>query len=281
MTKSAKYRMANYDGGLKLHNTAEPSGTLTLTKDFKWELRFDATGQWVNGGMGRFGFDIQDAGWRCCRVILSDVEDTAESATFELPDTPADVLRQELAARQSEAARKNRGSLGSGTIHGLPAGRKRGRFFFDAIGIYLCPNVYGSKPQELLISWSDVTQMDVSGQEASTARTRARGHERKAFHVFREQVKINETTTTPAQTTIALSTPDRRYSVQTNASPSSTLGALGEIMARIESHGPTAGPIAAETPKLIADELAKLAALRDQGVLTDDEFAVEKARLLH
>jgi hypothetical protein len=30
----------------------------------------------------------------------------------------------------------------------------------------------------------------------------------------------------------------------------------------------------------LADELAKLAALRDQGVLTDDEFAVQKTRLL-
>lgn len=30
----------------------------------------------------------------------------------------------------------------------------------------------------------------------------------------------------------------------------------------------------------IADELSKLAGLRDQGVLTDDEFAAQKARLL-
>lgn len=32
--------------------------------------------------------------------------------------------------------------------------------------------------------------------------------------------------------------------------------------------------------RLIADELAKLAALRDQGVLTDAEFAAQKAKLL-
>jgi hypothetical protein len=31
---------------------------------------------------------------------------------------------------------------------------------------------------------------------------------------------------------------------------------------------------------LIADELKKLAELRDAGVLTDDEFASQKARLL-
>ena len=40
------------------------------------------------------------------------------------------------------------------------------------------------------------------------------------------------------------------------------------------------GPEAATAPASAADELAKLAALRDQGVLTDAEFATQKARLL-
>lgn len=38
-------------------------------------------------------------------------------------------------------------------------------------------------------------------------------------------------------------------------------------------------PSAAATPDL-ADQLAKLAALRDQGILTDEEFASQKAKLL-
>jgi hypothetical protein len=43
----------------------------------------------------------------------------------------------------------------------------------------------------------------------------------------------------------------------------------------------TAAP-AAEAPssELVADELRKLADLRDAGVLTDDEFAAQKAKLL-
>jgi hypothetical protein len=41
------------------------------------------------------------------------------------------------------------------------------------------------------------------------------------------------------------------------------------------------GASSASHPQLsLADELAKLAQLRDQGVLTDDEFATQKARLL-
>ncbi len=37
---------------------------------------------------------------------------------------------------------------------------------------------------------------------------------------------------------------------------------------------------APEDSASIADELSKLAQLRDQGVLTDDEFAAQKAKLL-
>jgi hypothetical protein len=42
---------------------------------------------------------------------------------------------------------------------------------------------------------------------------------------------------------------------------------------------PAAAPPAAPQPDL-ADQLRKLADLRDAGVLTDDEFAAQKAKLL-
>jgi hypothetical protein len=42
---------------------------------------------------------------------------------------------------------------------------------------------------------------------------------------------------------------------------------------------PVAAPAALDG-RLVADELAKLAGLRDAGVLTDDEFAAQKAKLL-
>lgn len=47
-----------------------------------------------------------------------------------------------------------------------------------------------------------------------------------------------------------------------------------EVLARM---GKRSSPAAAPS---VADELSKLSALRDQGVLTDEEFAVEKRRLL-
>jgi hypothetical protein len=43
--------------------------------------------------------------------------------------------------------------------------------------------------------------------------------------------------------------------------------------------GPVSAPVAAAAPDL-ADQLRKLADLRDQGILTEDEFSAQKARLL-
>lgn len=51
-----------------------------------------------------------------------------------------------------------------------------------------------------------------------------------------------------------------------------------EAMARTAQSAPSAAP---RPPKaLVADELTKLAALRDKGVLTEVEFAAQKAKLL-
>jgi hypothetical protein len=46
-----------------------------------------------------------------------------------------------------------------------------------------------------------------------------------------------------------------------------------------KAHAPVAAPAALDG-RLVADELTKLAGLRDAGVLTEDEFAAQKAKLL-
>lgn len=48
----------------------------------------------------------------------------------------------------------------------------------------------------------------------------------------------------------------------------------------VESTDKDDGPVAATTSESLADELAKLVALRDSGVLTEEEFANAKTRLL-
>ncbi len=58
-------------------------------------------------------------------------------------------------------------------------------------------------------------------------------------------------------------------------------GEVERVTTAIRAHMNAPGAQApAAAPASLADELAKLAGLRDQGVLSDDEFATQKAKLL-
>jgi hypothetical protein len=56
--------------------------------------------------------------------------------------------------------------------------------------------------------------------------------------------------------------------------------AIREVVEARIMHGAMGAPAQAAPLPDVADQLAKLAALRDQGVLTDEEFAAQKAKLL-
>ena len=62
------------------------------------------------------------------------------------------------------------------------------------------------------------------------------------------------------------------------AEPSDDYAAAMETAARLMTQ--SRGAVAAPAEPDVADELAKLAALRDKGILTDAEFAAQKAKLL-
>jgi hypothetical protein len=57
-------------------------------------------------------------------------------------------------------------------------------------------------------------------------------------------------------------------------------GVAGVAAGFAATPGPPAAPAPTAPPTDLADQLRKLAALRDEGILTDEEFAAQKARLL-
>lgn len=88
--------------------------------------------------------------------------------------------------------------------------------------------------------------------------------------------------------------PDRTMKVQGGGTELASVRIHSVAAARIEAWfrahpdfgtgvAPTPSPSSAPAAldgRLVADELAKLAGLRDAGVLTEDEFAAQKAKLL-
>lgn len=68
--------------------------------------------------------------------------------------------------------------------------------------------------------------------------------------------------------------------LESEASRQARLRAEERSRAAAPTVGAPVAPPASASPALVADELVKLVALRDQGVLSADEFAAQKARLL-
>ena len=64
------------------------------------------------------------------------------------------------------------------------------------------------------------------------------------------------------------------------AAPPTVVQTVG-LLDRPATHGVTKGADVSPPPISLADELAKLAALHDQGVLSDEEFNTIKLRLLN
>ena len=65
-----------------------------------------------------------------------------------------------------------------------------------------------------------------------------------------------------------------------NPAPAQAQPAATAAPAAAVASAAAAAPVTPDPSNLSADELTKLAALRDSGVLTDEEFATQKAKLL-
>ena len=81
---------------------------------------------------------------------------------------------------------------------------------------------------------------------------------------------------------VYLKSGEKGYFTINRQSVASLLGTLEPWMREkgIALGAPDAGPPSAAAPKLIADELAKLAQLRDSGVLSEEEFLALKRNLI-
>ena len=81
---------------------------------------------------------------------------------------------------------------------------------------------------------------------------------------------------------VYLKSGEKGYFTISGQSVASLLGTLEPWMRErgITLGSPEEGPVPAAAPKLIADELAKLAQLRDTGVLSEEEFSDLKSKLI-
>lgn len=123
------------------------------------------------------------------------------------------------------------------------------------------------------IPWSEVTAVAIDGPEQASKRITAT--RLVTIGVFALAAKKNTT-----EAYLQVDTADMSTSFAVHKMSAGELrGKLGHWVKRLPEP-PTVESAAAAGSSSVADELAKLAQLRDQGVLSAEEFDAQKARLL-
>jgi hypothetical protein len=173
-----------------------------------------------------------------------------------------------------------------------------GDWYSDAEGLYmhappvipglplerdLIPMMMPGAPTLLVQRWADVTGILIDGQEATSTTFAVTGRQRGAFHVLGS--KINESATSEAEAN-ALVVFERREGADLvlnlwQASPREVRTDLAAGMAKVRQQMHLEVPTGSAAAGLgLADELTKLGQLVAQGLLTQEEFAAQKVRLL-
>ncbi len=323
MPRDAKFKFANYDGGLPSHPKPEPSGTLALTANGRWELHyaggFGRRDRWIYGGIQRYPFTITETSPSSCHVTMHDTQNPEVAASFDLPDTSVAALEEALAGqvRTVAATSELRAKIQSGSwwlasdaFRGLgltgrfSAGETRYLGGWSGYAkthtantnnyVNLDKNGISYKAFKTLftIPWEQVVDLHVEGPESAAKRVTvgralalgvfalaAKKTEKSAILVVQlrsGEEAIFDTRKFTAGELRGKLAPITSHLRRANAPSSLTPPeATSPPSAAPSSNGP---PTAAAVS--VADELKKLAELKDAGLLTEEEFAGQKAKLL-
>jgi hypothetical protein len=314
LNKDAKFRIANYDGGIPVHPQAEPAGTLLFSADKgRWELHWPPQGlvvrkkPYMHFGATRHALDVEPTGPTSCRVTIRDLQDPSITAHFDMPDTPAMVIKSQSDARMKDGAEK--AARARTEASRITAARASGQWWAGVKPAKLYPVIrppshdkwnlkvtengieWGPPIGKVKIPWSAIRNIEI-GQV-----TQRRGKQHGAIGLGPIGLAVVGATAlhnhraAKADTYHAFVVTDgagRKFQFLTQQ----PLTPLAQLYEAFRNHGAPAAsrpPVSAESSARepvaspvvgIADELAKLADLHKKGVLSDDEFAAQKAKLL-
>ncbi len=271
----------------------------------------------IGGSLARFSVGVQATGLSSCRVAIRDVLDPSKGGSFELPNNAASdveaalkeresgiaAAREELAARTTEQAaqksapqppQKPLAPVSFNPAHYLGGhpnlGRGRsGTLWFSPLEV----GIGITRPKVAVLQLANVASVEVTSTQVAKNKVKAeimfgvlgglgaKGSETDtaiAVYTKDDQIAYYQVDKkTEAQVRARITPVLRAASVpfRDEAAVQTQQEALREAVAQAVQSAQGGG-----APS-VADELAKLAQLRDQGILTDEEFAAQKAKLLH
>jgi hypothetical protein len=302
---AAKFRIANYAGGLPSHPDPKKAGNLIFTSTLRWELHLAGTKGYVFGDIAHSAFAVESTGAKSCRVVVRDQDETV-CTSFDLPDTPAAKFEAALASQRGrlEGAKKRdilvsdgqwwlapgtfkclgfterftvRGTAYHGGWSGHPKTHGNTNLLeVDKRGIGL----RGMKTI-FTIPWEQIVDVTVDGPE--TAATRITATRLLAFGVFalaaKKKMKAAIVIVTTADGDQAVFQTEKALPHEVSPKLIPLAAHVRKAAQQRDPASPTASLPSPQTG--VADEIAKLAQLREAGVLTDEEFAAQKAKLLN
>ena len=307
MGKSSEYVFANYDGGWKQYPEKGLSGTIDVEDNGKWKMSFGFRKN-LAGDFSRFPFEVAPLSPASCRVTVRSTDNATFRVGFDLPTTPAEILLSDLKARGYEfesamaaGADRDKRLAGGEWWAKIPEAKfgmgyhysgaknksETGTIFVTSEGIEY--RSFGGN--KVRFPWRSIQDIEIS-TEATRRVTAGRV---LAVGIFALAAKKNE-----VHTFIHISDPNTVFSFAIKQSQGSVLATWRPVLNAWNQRGnnvlatnepqqpvktaPLVEPLASTAPPTlaisVADELKKLAELRDAGVLSDEEFAAQKSKLL-
>jgi hypothetical protein len=287
--------MADYDGGLSSNHLPTPAGSLVLTPRQEVELWFEGNPNIWKAPLMRYPLSVSATGPASSRVEIQDLKEPGVRGSFNLPETPAETLQADLSARpngtwtqqgedlqRNKVASKQSASFTVTYLGGLPEDPRKHQIvqtlqFNGGEGIG-----YGmfslKKP---LMTWKQVKSISVEGGQVAKSKV---GPE-LAFGIFgalgakgaKDRTYIIVNRNDGAQGVWEV---DKMAPMQVRADLNPVLQVAGVPFVGEPLSAPPAPAVAQVAPQSMAEELERLAGLRDRGILSDEEFGIAKARLL-
>jgi len=289
------YPMTNYGGGLADESVPPGDGSFVLTPNHFAEIWIEGHPTFSKSPITRYPLTLTSTGPTSCTVTIHDLKEPLVEATFDLPHTPLEALQADLSSRPNgtwsqeaeDLQRKKVASKQSATftttyLGGLPEDPRKHQVaqnlhFSGGEGIG-----YGllslKKP---LMTWKQVTSISVEGSQVAKNKIGAE----LAFGIFgalgakgakdRTYIIINRSDGAQGIWEV-----DKVAPMQVRADLSPVMKVAGVPFADDAPASPVAQTIPPVAQSSMAEEIERLAGLRERGILTDEEFKTAKARLL-
>ncbi len=302
----SKYKITNYTGHAPLRSEPADQGELRLTPE-RLELHFKGTKQFNHGGLRRYGFRAVGSGPESCHVTLIDKQTQESLAAFDA-QVSADELERDLAERDKvlAAAKQREAKVASGSWWLAPKAF-RGLGFLEHLDAsetqylggwsshtktykakYVRIDAQGISLRGLktifTIPWDQVLDLEVEGPESASKRVTA--GRVLALGVFALAAKKK---TQSAVLIVSLRSGEEAVFQTEKLTAAELRAKLVPVTSQLRKANVSPPPTAATSPPAaplpaapvsVADELKKLADLKDAGLLTNEEFAGQKAKLL-